>query len=240
MSGTGLVDDIDRLVRQMPVVDVAVGQFNRGAQRLVGISDLVVILKAGLQSLQDFDRFIFARFADINFLETTRKCPVFFENSAIFLISGGADAFQFTGCQHRFDQVGCVHDTARGRARADNGVNLVDEQDRAFLALQLCEYVFQPLLEITAILGTGQQCAEIQRINGRRFQYFRNFLVDDLFCQSFRDGSFADAGLTNVKRIVLATTTQNLNRAFNFILATNQGIDFAELSLLVEVGAVSG
>ena len=52
----GLVDQVDRLVGQEPVGDVAVGQGRRRDQRLVGDGDPVVRLVAVAQALEDLDR----------------------------------------------------------------------------------------------------------------------------------------------------------------------------------------
>ena len=49
----GLVDDVDGLVRQMPVVDEPRRELRRGAQRRRLVLDAVVLLEAGLQPLQD-------------------------------------------------------------------------------------------------------------------------------------------------------------------------------------------
>src|SRR5688572_9722752 len=47
--GTGLVDEVDRLVREVPVGDIPVGQLHGGDQGLVGEPDLVVGLVAVAQ-----------------------------------------------------------------------------------------------------------------------------------------------------------------------------------------------
>ena len=57
----GLVDQVDRLVRQEPVGDVAVGQRRRGDQRGVGDGDPVVRLVPVAQALEDLDRVRHAR-----------------------------------------------------------------------------------------------------------------------------------------------------------------------------------
>ncbi len=54
--GAGLVDQVDRLVGQEPVGDVAVGQRRRGHQRLVGDRHPVVRLVAVAQALEHLDR----------------------------------------------------------------------------------------------------------------------------------------------------------------------------------------
>ncbi len=51
----GLVDQVDRLVGQEAVGDVAVGQLGRRLERLVGDLDLVVRLVAVAQALEDLD-----------------------------------------------------------------------------------------------------------------------------------------------------------------------------------------
>src|SRR3954468_15021771 len=51
--GAGLIDQVDRLVRQEPVVDVAVGQGRRGGNRAIGDRHAVVRLVAVAQTLED-------------------------------------------------------------------------------------------------------------------------------------------------------------------------------------------
>jgi hypothetical protein len=53
-----------------------------------------------------------------------------------------------------------------GGAGADQGVDLVDEQDRVGLVLQLLEHRLQALLEVAAVLGAGQQRAHVERVDG--------------------------------------------------------------------------
>ena len=52
-----LVDDVDRLVRQMAVVDVACGEFGRRGQRRRRVLDAVMLFEARLEALQDRDGF---------------------------------------------------------------------------------------------------------------------------------------------------------------------------------------
>ena len=41
-------------------------------------------------------------------------------------------------------------------ARANEGVNLVDKQDRVRISLELFEDRFEALFEVAAVLGTGE------------------------------------------------------------------------------------
>src|SRR6202012_4936278 len=54
-AGPGLVDQVDRLVRQEPVADVAVGELRGGHQGTGGDGPPVVRLVAVAQALQDLD-----------------------------------------------------------------------------------------------------------------------------------------------------------------------------------------
>jgi hypothetical protein len=47
----GFVDHVDRLVGQLAVVDVTRRQLHRRLDRLVGVSQLVIILEIGLSAL---------------------------------------------------------------------------------------------------------------------------------------------------------------------------------------------
>ena len=68
-------------------------------------------------------------------------------------------------CKRRLEQIGGVHRAADGGARADDGVDFVDEQDRALQPFQLLHDRFQPLLEIAAIARAGDQRAHVERID---------------------------------------------------------------------------
>ena len=54
-AGAGLVDDVDRLVRQLAVGDVFRRQLHRRLHRLGGVVQLVEVLVVGLQALEDLD-----------------------------------------------------------------------------------------------------------------------------------------------------------------------------------------
>ena len=114
-------------------------------------------LKALLQALEDFDGLLDRRLRHVNFLETARQRMVLFEDTAVFLIGGGADALERTTGQRRFEQVGGVHGAAGCRTGTNQRVNFVDEQDRLLGVGQFLEYGFQALLEVTTVFGAGQQ-----------------------------------------------------------------------------------
>src|SRR5215211_8282565 len=79
----GLVDEIDRLVGQEAVGDVAVRQRRRGDQSGVRDRDLVVRLVALLEPAEDGDRRLDARLADVDRLEAALERGVLLDVLAV-------------------------------------------------------------------------------------------------------------------------------------------------------------
>ena len=140
--------------------------------------------------------------------------------------------------QRRLQQVGRIHRAAAGRAGADHGVDLVDEQHRVRQLLQLGHDRLQPLLEIAAIARAGQQRAHVERIDHRVLQHFGHVALDDLARQAFGDRGLADAGIADIERVVLRAAAQDLDGAVDLRPAADQRIDLAVLRLLVEIDAI--
>ena len=232
----GLVDDVDRLVGQLPVVDVPGGELGRGAQRIVGVLDAVMLLEARAQPLQDLDRLRHRRLDDVDLLEAPRQRVVLLEDAAVLVVRRRADAAQLAVGERGLDQVRRVHDAARGGAGADDGVDLVDEQDRAGVLLQLAEHALQALLEVAAVLGAGDQRAHVERVDGAVAQHFRDLVLDDHARQAFDQRGLADAGFADVQRVVLAATAQDLDRALDLHAPADQRIDPPFHRQLVQIG----
>ena len=68
------------------------------------------------------------RLVDQHRLEAPLQGGVLLDVLAVLVQRGGADAVQLAAGQHRLEQVAGVHG-ALGLAGADDGVQLVDEQD---------------------------------------------------------------------------------------------------------------
>ena len=132
-----LVDEIDRLVRQKAVADVAMRKRGRGDQRGVLDAHAVVHFVALLQPAQDGDGVLDARLIDHHRLEAALQRGVLLDVLAVFIERGRADGAQFAARKLRLEHVARVH-RAFARARADDGVQLVDEQDD--LALRVGDF----------------------------------------------------------------------------------------------------
>ncbi len=207
-----LVDEVDRLVRQEPVGDVAMRQHGRGDERRVLELHAVVDLVALAQAAQDRDRVLDGRLADQHRLEAPLERRVLLDVLAVLVERRRADGVQLAARQHRLQHLRRVH-RAFGRAGADDRVQLVDEEDDLPLGLgDLLEHGLQPLLELAAILRAGDERAHVEREDLLVLQPFGHVAADDALRQAFDDGRLADAGLADEHRVVLGAARQHLDR----------------------------
>ena len=225
----GLVDQVDRLVGQEAVGDVAVGEHRRGHDRAVLDAHAVVHLVALLEAAQDADRVLDRRLADQHGLEAAGERGVLLDVLAVLVERRGADRAQLAARQHRLQQVGGV-DRALGGAGADDRVQLVDEEDGLALGRRhLAEHGLEPLLELAAVLGAGQQRAHVERPDAAALEALRHVAVDDALGQALGDGRLADAGVADQHGVVLRAARQHLHDAADLGVAADDRVDLARL-----------
>ncbi len=238
LRGAGLVDHVDRLVRQLAVVDVFGRQFDRRLDRLLGVADAVEVLEIGLESLQDLDRVGHRRLVHVDLLEAPHQRAVLLEMLAVLLVSGRADAAERPRLKCGLQQVGGIHRSAGGGAGADHRVDLVDEHDGAGIGLDLAHHRLQPLLEVAAITGSGEQSAHVELKNGGVGQHLGHVAHDDAARETLGDGGLADARIAHEQRVVLLAAAQHLDGALDLGPAADQRIDAAGARLLIQVDAI--
>ncbi len=92
--GSGFVDQVDRLVRQEAIGNVAMAELRRGDDGRIGNVDPVVQLVLLLQTAQDRDRRFDRRFVDQHFLEAAFERGILLDVLAVFVQRGCAYAMQ--------------------------------------------------------------------------------------------------------------------------------------------------
>ena len=222
----------------MPVIDITRGQFGGGAQGFVAVLDVVVALEAAFQAAQDTHGILHRRLADIDLLETTRQGAILLEDATELLERGRANATDITGRQQRLEQVGGIHHATRRRAGTDDGVDLIDEQDRLRTLAQLTEQRLEALLEVATVLGTRQQRAQVEGVDDALGQQVRHLAIDDALGQAFGNGGLAHAGLTDQQRVVLAPTGEDLRDALDLLLTPHQWVDAPGTGQFVQVAGI--
>ena len=232
-----LVDEVDRLVGQEPVGDVAVREHGGRDERGVADPDAVVRLVALLQAAQDRDRVRHRRLADEDRLEAPLERRVLLDVLAVLVERRRADAAQLAAREHRLEQVRRV-DGALGRARADDRVQLVDEEDDLALGVRdLREHGLQPLLELAAVLRAGEQRADVERPDALALQALGHVAGDDPLREPLDDRRLADAGLADQDRVVLRAAREHLDHAPDLLVAADHRVELALLGRLGQVAA---
>ena len=160
---SGLVDQVDRLVGQLTAGDVAVGQGRGRHQRGVGDPHAVVGFVLLLDAAQDLDGVLDGRLTDEDLLEAALQRRVLLDPLAVLVEGGGTDHVQLAAGQHRLEHVAGVHRGVAPGARADDGVQLVDEGDHLPAGvLDLLEDGLEPLLELAAVLRPGDHRGQVE------------------------------------------------------------------------------
>ena len=223
----GLVDEVDGLVGQEAVADVAVREDGRGDEGGVGDAHTVVELVALAQAAQDGDRLLDAGLVDVDGLEAPLQGGVLLDVLAVLVERRGADGVQLAARQHRLQQVGGVHG-ALGRAGAHDGVELVDEEhDLAVGVLDLLEHGLEALLELAAELGAGDEGAQVERHDAPVAQALGHVAADDALGEALDDGRLADAGLADEHGVVLGAPAEHLDDAADLLVATDDRVELA-------------
>ena len=123
-----LIDQIDGFVGQLAIGDVAMRQRGRCNDRRIGDLHAVMHFIALFEPAQNRDGVLHRRLVDQDFLEAPLERRVLLDVLAVFIERGRAHAMQFAACQRRLEHVPRIHG-AFGLARADHGVQFVDEEN---------------------------------------------------------------------------------------------------------------
>ena len=230
-----LVDQVDRLVGQEAVGDVAVGEISGRDECLVGDLDRVELLVDLAKSLQDLDRHRDRGLLHLHGLEATLEGGVLFDVLAVLVDRGGAHGLQLAAREHGLEYRRGV-DRALGGAGTDEGVDLVDEQDDVAAGADLLQDLLEALFEVTAVAAARDERAEVEGVQLLVRECDGHRVRDDLLGETFDDGGLADAGFADEDRVVLGAARQHLHHALDFLVASDERV---ELALASELGEVS-
>src|SRR5438552_7453582 len=208
----------------MAVLDVPVGQHRRGPQRLVRDLAAVVRLVAVAQAAQDLDGVVDRRLVDADLLETPLECGVALQVLAVLVERGGADRLQLAARERRLQDRSGV-DRTFGGAGANEVMELVDEQDDVAALGDLLHHLLEALLELAAVLGTGDQRREVERVDLLALQDLGHLVAGDARGETLDDGRLTDAGLADQDRVVLRPAREDLHHALDLGLASDNRIE---------------
>ena len=204
-------------------------------ERVVFDAHPVVGLVFLFQATQDGDGLGRGRLVHHHFLESALQGLVLLEVLLVLVQGGGADGAQFATRERGLQDVGGVHCTGRA-ARTHQRVDLVDEQDDlAFAVHDLLDHALEALLEFALVLGACDQRAHIQGEDLAALEVLGHLPVDDLGGDAFGDGGLANARLADQDRVVLGSTTQDLQHATDFLVTADDRVELPFGRSLIEV-----
>ena len=134
---------------------------------------------------------------------------------------------ELTPRQRRLEHIARVHGTF-GLARADHGMELINEQDHLpFFLAELVQHRLEAFLEVAAVLRPGQERTQIQRQDALILQAIGHFAVHNALRQALDDRGLAHTGLTDQNRVVLLATLQYLDGPPDLIIPADHRIQLA-------------
>ena len=166
------------------------------------------------------------RLAHLDRLEAALQRRVLLDVLAVLVERGGADRLQLAAGQHRLEDARGVDRALRG-TRTHQRVHLVDEQDDVAAGADLLEHLLQALLEVTAVARTGDQRAQVQRVELLVLERLGHLALDDALGQPLDDGGLADAGLADQHRVVLGPPGQDLHDPLDLLLPADHRVQLA-------------
>src|SRR4051794_20047315 len=232
----GLVDEVDCLVGQLAVGDVAVRELGGRLERLVGDVHLVVLLVAVPQALEDLHGLVGRRLVDADLLEAALQRGVALQVLAVLVERRRADRLQLAARERGLEDRRRVDRALRGTC-ADEVVELVDEQDDVAALGDLLHHLLQALLELAAVLRAGDERSEIQRVDLLALQKLGDVGVRDALREALDHRGLADAGLADEHRVVLRPAREDLHDPLDLGLAADDRVELAVRGELREVPA---
>ena len=193
-----------------------------------------LVLRA--QPFQDQDRLVDGRRLDLHRLEAAFERGVLLDVLAVFVERGRADALQLAAAKRGLDDVGGVH-RAFGGTGADDGVQLVDEEDDVLRAADLVHHGLDALLELAAVFRARDHQGEVEGDDLLVAQEFRHVAVGDFLGEALDDRGLAHAGFADEDGIVLRAAAEHLDDALDFVLPADDRIELALLRQLGQVAA---
>ncbi len=238
MRRAGFVQQIKRFVRQAAIVNIAIGEPHGGFARFRRNRDLVMFFVTLVDVFDHDQRLRDTLLIDVNRAETAVEGRVFGDSFAVFLVSRRANAGNLPAGQRRFEDVGRVEIAVDGVARADDGVNLVDEEDHFGRAFDLVHNADDAFFELPAQTGTRHQHPDLQPDDAPAEQEFGGGPVRDVIRQPFDYGGFTHAGIAEQQRVILLIAAQGARHHADLALAPDGRADLAFVGLLGQVAPV--
>jgi hypothetical protein len=198
----------------------------------------VVNLVLLLQTAQDSDRLLGGRLLDQHRLEPPLERRILLDVLPVLVDGRRPDAVQITARERRFENVRGVH-RPLGSTGTDEGMHLVDEQqDLALFLGHFLDDLLDTVLELAAVLGAGEQGAQIEGEQPLALQALGDVTFDQTAGETLDHGSLAHTRRTDQHRVVLGPAAENLDHPPDLFVAADDRVDLAGSRLGHEIARV--
>jgi hypothetical protein len=232
----GEIDGRERLVGKTPIVHVARGEERRRFQRLGREPHPVVLLVARRRSADDPQRLVRRRLAHEHRDESPLERGVSLDVPAELLVGRCADAGELAARERGLQLVRGILGPLARRARPDQHVHLVDEDDDAARGgADLLLDSLEALAEGAAKLRPGDERRDVDLHDDA----IRSGL-DEPPREPLHDGGLSYAGLADEERIVRAALAEDVEDLLDLGVPSQRRIELAPGREQAEVAAEGG
>ena len=219
-----LIDEVDGLIRQITVIDIADRKGDGCLQRCFVDQHLMVLLVLRYDALQDRIALLFTRFIDRHRLETTFERCILFDVPPVLIEGRRTDDLELTTGQGRLQDIRRIECTL-STASTDDGMQLIDKEQNLSVLHGFGDDALDALLKLTAVLRARDHAGDIERHDTLLQDGIRDITGDDTLRQSLNHGGLADTRLTDQTWIVFRASGQDLDDTHDLPLPTDHRVE---------------
>ena len=158
---SGFIHDVNRLVGKKSPREIAVGKLNRGFQCFIRQARLVMCLIFRSQAFENLHRLFHGWCFHLHRLKAPFQSRILLDVLPVFIQSCCTDTLKFASAECRLNDIGRIH-CALGRSRANDSMQLIDEEDHILRATNFVHHRLDALLELSTILRPSYHESQIQ------------------------------------------------------------------------------
>ncbi len=203
----------------------------------VAYSDLVEIFVIVLDADEHLIGLLYRRLLDFYRLKAALKGGILLDIFSVFGEGRCADYLYLTSRKGGFQDIRGVHRALR-IACADEVMHLIDKQDYIALFFDLVYKTLYTALELTSELSAGDKSGEVEQVYLLFGELRGNFAVGYTQGKSLGYSGLADAGFADKAGVVLRAAAENLHRAVNLVIASDDAVYFTLAGFFREIRAI--
>ena len=238
-EGAGFVDEVEGFVGESAVGEVANGKIDSEAQDVAGDLDFVVFFVAVSCALEDFHGFFDGGFIEEEGVEAAFEGGIFFDVFAVFDGCGCADTAKLSACKGGFEDIGSVEGSLVGFARADDGMEFIEEEDNLGMFAGFAHNHREAFFKVAAIAGACDEARERKLDEAASAQFFRDGIGDDALGESFDEGGFSNASFADDQGVIFEAAQEDLREAHQGIDAASEGRECSLFGKEGEIAAIA-